>query len=142
MKPDDTDILDSEAIYRRVPGVPFVHMVLKDEETGETRAKRGAFKWDKDGCSGYRHSLLTENGLTWEDVKKRPENGVLRVYVADLRNNLIAKIGIANDPWPDVPDPHPRDVAHALMVAEGLINKKREQALSEIASRAVVMPGD
>ena len=137
MKPDDADIPDTEALYRRVPAVPFDHMVLQDEDTGEITFRRGAFKWDKDGCSCYRHSVLVENGFTWKDAKNKPENGVLRVYVSDLREN---KLGIANDPLPDVSEPRPRDVAHALMVAHGLSNSKREQAFSKVARCAVLMP--
>jgi hypothetical protein len=121
--------------------VPFPHMVLRDEATGEVTFKRGAFKWDKDGCSCHRHVVLHANGLSWVDVKKRHENGVLRVQVADLRNNGL---GIAADPSPDVDDPHPADVAHALIVVGpvGLSNSKREQAFSKIARRAVLMPSE
>lgn len=138
MEPDDADIFGTEALYRRVPAVPFEHMVLQDEDTGEIIFRRGAFKWDKDGCSCYRHSIFVEHGFTWEDAKNKPENGVLRIYVSDLRAN---KLGIANDPHPQVPEPRPRDVAHALMVAHSLSNSKREQAFSKVASRAVLMPG-
>jgi hypothetical protein len=139
VKPDDTDIPDAEALYRRVPAVPFVYMVLQDEDTGEITFRRGAFKWDKDGCSCYRNSVLNRHGFTWEDTKNKPENGVLRVYVSDLREN---RLGIADDPYPDLPEPRPRDVAHALIVAHGLSNKERERAFSAVASRAVLMPVD
>lgn len=139
MKADDAAISDAEAVYRRVPAVPFEHMVLQDEDTGEFSFRRGAFKWDKDGCSCYRHSILVQHNFTWEDAKNRPENGVLRVYVSNLREN---KLGIADDPHPPVPEPRPRDVAHALMVATGLSNSKRQQALSSIARCAVLMPAD
>lgn len=120
-----------------MPAVLFDHMVLKDENTGEFTFKIGAFKWDKDGCSCYRHSILVGNGFTWEDAKNKPENGVLRIYVSDLRANGL---GISNDPQPELPDPRPRDVAHALMVAHGLSNSKREQAFSKVAQRAALMP--
>jgi hypothetical protein len=139
VKPDDPGIPPTERLYRRVPAVPFVHMVLQDEDTGEFVFKRGAFKWDPDGCSCYRHSVLDVNGFTWLDAKNVDSNGVLRVIVADLRDNGL---GIADDPHPDVPEPRPRDVAHALMVAHGLSNKQRERAFSAVASRAVLMPAD
>jgi hypothetical protein len=140
VKPDDTSIPDEEPLYRRVPAIPYVNMVLVDESTGTVTFKRGAFKYDKgDGCSCNRHTVLHEHGLNWQDVKKRAEQGVLRVFVADLR---AVKVGIADDPWPDVPEPQPSDVAHALMVAHDLSNSKREQAFSAIASRAVMMPAE
>jgi hypothetical protein len=137
VKPDDADIPSTEAFYRRVPAVPFDHMVLQDEDTGELTFRRGAFKWDKDGCSCYRHSVLVEHGFTWEDAKNKLENGVLRVFVSDVRENAL---GIADDPHPSLPEPRPRDVAHALIVAHGLSNSKREQAFSKVARRAVLMP--
>jgi hypothetical protein len=139
VNPDNPEIPAAEALYRRVPAVPFDHMVLMDENTGEFTFKRGAFKWDKDGCSCYRHSVFVANGFTWEDAKNKPENGVLRIYVSDLRTNGL---GISNDPHPELPEPRPRDVAHALMVAHGLSNSKREQAFSKVAQRAVLMPAD
>ncbi|BCO39636.1 hypothetical protein MINTM001_07750 [Mycobacterium paraintracellulare] len=114
-------------------------MVLQDENTGEFVFKRGAFKWDEDGCSCYRHSKLVENDFTWVDSKNVETNGVLRVLVSDLRANGL---GIADDPHPDVPEPRPRDVAHALMVAHGLSNRERQRALSAVASRAELMPAD
>jgi hypothetical protein len=137
VKPDDIGIPPTERLYRRVPAVPFVHMVLQDEDTGEFVFKRGAFKWDKDGCSCYRHSRLEENGFTWLDAKNADDNGVLRILVSDLRGNGL---GIADDPHPDLPAPRPRDVAHALMVAHGLSNRQRERAFSAVATRAVLMP--
>lgn len=114
-------------------------MVLQDEATGEVTFKRGVFKWDSDGCSCHRNEVLGTNGLTWIDVKKRDENGVLRVYVGDARANGL---GIADDPHPDVADPHVADVAHALIVmgAVPLSNSKREQAFSALARCAVLMP--
>jgi hypothetical protein len=139
VRADDLSIPPEEAIYRRVPAVPFVGMALIDEDSGEVTFKRGAFKWDKDGCSCNRHSVLVENNLTWQDVKKKPEHEVMRVHVSDLREN---RMGIADDPWPDVPAPVPADVAYALIVAHELSNRQREQALSAIARRAKLMPVD
>jgi hypothetical protein len=95
VRADDLSIPPEEAIYRRVPAVPFVGMALIDEDSGEVTFKRGAFKWDKDGCSCNRHSVLVENNLTWQDVKKKPEHEVMRVHGSDLREN---RMGIADDP--------------------------------------------
>lgn len=124
-------------MYRRVCAVPHPGMALLDEDSGEVTFKRGAFKWDKDGCSCNRHTVLVSNGLTWQDVKKKPEHQVMRVYVADIREHGM---GVANDPWPEVEQPVPADVAHALIVAHGLSNRQRQQALSAIARRARLMP--
>jgi hypothetical protein len=139
VKPDDPSIPPEEALYRRVPAVPYVGMALLDEDSGEVTFKRGAFKWDNDGCSCNRHSVLVANQLTWQDVKKKPEHGVMRLRVSDVRENGM---GVADDPWPDVPEPMPADVAHALIVAHGLSNRQRDRALSAIARRAELMTTD
>jgi len=115
-------------------------MVLVDEGGGTPVIKRGALKMDADGCSCNRHSILVANQLTWKDVKKQPQHRVIAFRVADVRRHGM---GVADDPWPSVPEPMPADVAHALVVTAGDLSiRQRKESLSAIARCAWLMAED
>jgi hypothetical protein len=139
---DDQDILDDDALYRRLSH-SGADMILVDQVTGERRPASGAFKPDDDGISVYRRALLQKHGLAAIDVTRAPSNVVVSVGVEDVRS---LQLGVVNNAWPpDVDDPsHLRNAAHALIKGLELLGtkerKRRQRALAQLPSIAFVYP--
>lgn len=112
-------------------------MMVRDEGTGDLRARGGAFKISEDGCSVYLHSGLVAEGLGPADVRNKPlGQAVISVTAGDIR---AAEFGLQRDPWPPDSDGHKRDAAHALMTnPNGLGKSRRAKALSRLASQASI----
>jgi hypothetical protein len=109
-------------------------MISVDLETGERFPTSGAFKPDDDGVSVFREGLLAAAELGAAEIVKGPQNLVVRLPVAAVRE--ICPLDVADDPWPaDVPDPsNPCYVGHALIVGwEGLGKKKRLSRQRQLA---------
>jgi hypothetical protein len=120
---NDLDIPDEDVLLRRLSD-SGPNMIAWDLETRQPRPSSGAFKPDDDGVSVYRLMVLTEAGLTPDDVVREPLNVVVGLGAGDVRS---LGLGIRNDPWPqDIDEPeHPRNVAHALITGLELLGKKQ-----------------
>lgn len=106
----DEEIPDDEVIYRRVPDKP--DYLVPDLLTGEKAVTRTAFKWDSDGISVHRSSILEAHDLGPHSMVKRDDHTVYGFPAAATRP---CKAKIVNDP--DFDDP-PIGVAHALVQCE------------------------
>lgn len=133
---DDLTIGSSETLYRRIARSNDTNMLIFDEGLDAYRVRSGAFSMDADGCSAYLGSELSRAGIGAADVAKTPQNVVVSVSVRGVRS---AGLGIRRDPWPGIDDPHPRDVAHALMVNSSRFGRRPlGRALSSLARTAVI----
>lgn len=134
MKPDDPSVGNDEILYRYSPSIPHKNWTVTDQETQEVQIALAALSWDDDGISCYRALILQQNGMDWPAVKREPKNGVFSLVVADVRSQGL---GVAFDPNPPENDqPHPRDVAHTLIVDCDMprrANRDARQILSETA---------
>jgi hypothetical protein len=140
VKPDDPSIDGSETLYWRAPRVPLENWTIFDEGRSGHRVRAGAFVWNDDGVSCYRHSILEDLGLDWSAIKKEPKNGILSVAATDVRQ---CGLGVAADPNPDYIAPEqlqPADSAHALIVAEDNVKpRKRGERCSRLARTARIV---
>ena len=140
MKPDDPSVDGSETLYWRAPRLPLENWTVFDEGRRGHRVRAGAFVWNDDGVSCYRHTILEGVGLDWQCVKKEPINGILSVDVEAVRR---CELGVAPDPNPDY-IPHdelqPQDQAHALIVVgDGVKPRKRGERCSRLARAAKIV---
>lgn len=111
-------------------------MMIRDEGTGNLRARGGAFKIHEDGCSVYLDSVLSAEGMGPNDVRTAAGQAVISVGAADVAS---VGLGLRRDPWPPDSDGHKRDAAHALIVNSGGLGKNpRARALSQLARRATI----
>lgn len=111
-------------------------MIIRDEGTGDLRARGGAFKIHEDGCSVYLESVLATDDLGPQDVCTGSGQAVISVAAGDVYE---AGFGMKRDPWPPDSDGHKRDAAHALIVNSSALGKsRRERALSRLASKATI----
>jgi hypothetical protein len=140
VKADDPSVGGDETLYWRAPEIPKENWTIFDEGRGEHRVRAGAFVWNDDGVSCYRRTVLAKLGLDWRAVKDEPRNGVLAVQVDDVR---ACNLGVAPDPDPEyIPREqlHPRDKAHALIVIEDGVNrKKRRERCRQLARTAIIV---
>jgi hypothetical protein len=136
VKPDDPDIEDYEVLYRYAPSIPHQNWTVTDQETQQVYITVAALSWDDDGISCYREHILHENGLDWPDVKREPKNGVFSLVVQEIRDN---RLGVAFDPFPESDAPHPRDVAHTLIVNCGTSKKENKPWREELAKCARII---
>lgn len=129
MKADDPSITDDDVLYKYSPTVPLEGWLIWDEGDGVWRVKSGAFQWHDDGISCYLDSVLRAHGLTEEDVKTDPQNGVFGIAVGAVR---ALELGVARDPNPSYIDPaarRPRDIAHALIVCDRTLGRSAADKL-------------
>ncbi|MGD9620704.1 MAG: hypothetical protein AB7G47_10730 [Mycolicibacterium sp.] len=136
MKADDPAIGSEEILYRYSPSIPHEHWTVTDQGTQKVSIAVAAIRFDDDGISCYRHNILEQHGLTWMDVKREPKNGIFSMLVEDVRD---VGLGVAFDPFPDTEQPHPRDVAHSLVVDNGLPKKQGRMARDSLAKRAQIV---
>lgn len=132
---DDPSIADAERLLRHVAKRGDANMLGFDEGNGSPRVRGGAFVWHKqDGCSVYRESVLLQNEMSPNDVKRDEEQLVISVTARHVRD---VQLGVRPDPWPDDGGQHPRQVAHALIVnCHALGKNARARALSQLAKSA------
>lgn len=125
-------------LYRRIGKAADVGMTVVDEETLERVPTGGAFTIKGDGCSCYRHDILSRDGMDAQHTVLAPDlNMVVSVTAAEVRR---FDLDVIPDPWPPLPDAHPRDAAHALIVnSNGLSNRLRSTAQRQLAAAAVVV---
>jgi hypothetical protein len=135
VKPDDESIGDDEILYRYSPSIPHKNWTVTDQETQQISIALAALSWDDDGISCYRQQILQEHGLDWRDIKREPKNGVFSLVVRDVRSE---RLGVAFDPNPE-DDPHPRRVAHSLIVDCDLPRKENKTARQNLASKAEII---
>lgn len=136
MRPDDPSVGNDEVLYRYSPSIPFRNWTVVDQETMEVRIALGALHWDADGISCYRKLILNQHGMDWPDVKREPRNGVFSLVVGDVR---AKGLGVAFDPNPETDQPHPRDVAHTLIVDCGMPRRANRDARESLAATAVII---
>ncbi|MGW2324237.1 hypothetical protein ACWC5C_00565 [Streptomyces sp. NPDC001700] len=124
MSARDENNSDSELIYRRIPEAPG--FLVPDLETGRRVPTHTAFRWDPDGISVHRSSLLTEYGLGPEAMVKKPGQ---MVYGFPARATRPCKAKIIDAPDPEDP---PIGMAHALIQCEvPRPDKPRRREISE-----------
>ena len=58
------------------------------------------------------------------------------MLVKDVRE---VRLGVAFDPYPETEQPHPRDVAHSLVVDNDLPKKQGRKAREDLAKRAQII---
>lgn len=127
---NDLTISNDEVLLRRLP---HRRMMTFDEGLCVMRASSGAFEPDDDGLSVYRLNILQDNGLSAEDVKRAPENGVVAISAQEVRR---CGLSVVYDPWPNTDnDSHPRDVAHTLLVGFSTLSKKQSKAKSRTLAK-------
>ena len=136
MKPDDPDIENNEVLYRYSPSIPHRNWTVVDQQTQQVYLTVAALSWDDDGISCYRERILQENGLDWPDVKREPKNGVFSLVVQDVRDEGL---GVAFDPLPESEEPHPRRVAHSLIVDCGTTKKQNKPDRERLAKSATII---
>jgi hypothetical protein len=136
VKPDDPSVKDDETLYRYSPSIPHKNWTITDQQTQKISISLAALSWDEDGISCYRSTILQTCGLDWSDVKREPKNGVFSLQVAEVREEGL---GVAFDPNPEVPDPHPRDAAHSLIVDCGMPKKANKAARQNLALKAEII---
>ena len=131
---EDFLIIEDDVLLRRIARYGDTNMVIADEATGELRVRSGAFVMNDDGCSVYCQRILEQNDMSALALVRRPQNAVVSVTALAVdRQGLAARA----DPNPPVPEPHPRDVAHALIVRpEALSKNATKRALSNLAKSA------
>jgi hypothetical protein len=122
MQSDDPSVVDDEVLYRRIARYGDTSMIVVDEGSGDVRISSGAFNLNSDGCSVYLHSVLAQNELTVESLVRAPQNVIISVTAATVREE---RLGVRPDPWPPDSDGHPRDAAHALVVNPNAMRKKQ-----------------
>ncbi|MBS9532391.1 hypothetical protein KIH27_02170 [Mycobacterium sp. M1] len=136
MSPDDPTIGCEETLHRYSPSIPHAQWTVTDQGTQEVMIAVAAVRFDADGISCYRNRILLEHGLSWLDVKREPRNGIFSILVGDVRD---VGLGVAFDPYPETEQPHPRDVAHSLIVDNGLPKKEGRVARETLAKRAKII---
>lgn len=140
MKDDDPSVDGGDTLYWRAPKLPLENWTIFDEGRGGHRVRAGAFVWNDDGVSCYRHSVLDVFELDWRCLKKEPRNGILSVRAENVR---VCQLGVAPDPDPDyIPRDQlkPQDKAHALIVVEdGVKPRKRGDRCSRLARTANIV---
>jgi hypothetical protein len=140
VRADDSSIDGTEELYWRAPELPLENWTVFDEGREGHRVRSGAFVWNDDGVSCFRHSILNELGLDWYVVKDEARNGVLSVITHEVRR---CGLGVASDPNPDyIPRDtlQARDAAHALIVLEdGVGKKQRNKRTRELAVTAQIV---
>jgi hypothetical protein len=140
VKDDDPSIDGSETLYWRAPQLPQENWTIFDEGRNSHRVRGGSFVWNDDGVSCYRHTVLHGLDLDWQCIKKEPKNGILSVDADDVR---ACQLGVAPDPDPDyIPQEQlqPQDKAHALIVIEDGVNRrKRGDRCSRLARAAKIV---
>lgn len=141
MKADDPSTIGSdETLYWRAPKLPLDNWTIFDEGRQGHRVRAGAFVWNEDGVSCYRHQVLESVGRDWRSIKKVPQNGILAVDASAVRES---ELGVAPDPDPEYisrEELQPHDKAHALIVHEdGLKPRKRGDRCSRLARKAKIV---
>ncbi len=136
MKPDDPSIGNDEVLYRYSPSIPHQNWTVTDQATEKIYITLAALSWDPDGISCYRQLILQKHGLDWSDIKREPRNGVFSLVVQDIRDEGL---GVAFDPNPETDRPHPRDVAHTLIVDCELPKKANKAARERLALGAKII---
>jgi hypothetical protein len=126
---NENGIPDEEIIYRRVPDHP--DYLAPDLITGKKAPTHTAFRWDPDGISVHRSSILADKGLGPHSMIKK-EGQV--VYGFPVRVVRSCKAKVLDDP--DFDDP-PIGVAHALIQCEvPKPEKLRRREISEALADA------
>lgn len=137
MKPDEPHVIAAgEVVYRRAPKIPHPQWTVVDQGSNTMHVTLAALAWDPDGISCYRKNVLTDNGMDWAEVKRRPENGVFSLLAQDVRDQGL---GVAFDPWPPEEEPHVSDVAHSLIVDRGMPLKETKDVRKKLGRKAVVV---
>ena len=140
MKDDDPAVGDAEHLYWRAPEIPKENWTTFDEGRGGHRVRGGAFVWNSDGVSCYRHDVLDYHGLDCLSLKEEPKNGILSVKAGDVR---FCELGVAFDPDPGyIPrdELKPRDKAHSLVVVDDEVKRrKRDSRCSRLARSAKIV---
>lgn len=136
MKGDDTTIENDELLYRYAPSIPHQSWTVIDQETGDIYITLAALSWDSDGISCYRKLILNRHKMDWPAVKREPKNGVFSLVVGDVRGGGL---GVAFDPNPELAEPHPRDVAHSLIVDCDMPKSQNKKVRESIATTAVII---
>ncbi|MER5887260.1 hypothetical protein ABT160_25850 [Streptomyces sp. NPDC001941] len=137
MEPN-SEFRDDEVIYRRIPNKP--DFLAPNLLTGEKLPTHTAFRWDRDGISVHRSSILSAHNLGPEAMVKKEEHTVYGFSVQTVRS---CKAKLINDP--DLDDP-PIGIAHALI--QGDVPKPEKPVRREIseslaqASRRYYPPED
>lgn len=125
----ESDIPDDEIIYRRIPDKP--DFLAPDLITGKKAPTHTAFKWDPDGISVHRSSILSEHDLGPHSMIKKEGQVVYGFPVQVVRS---CKAKVLDDP--DFDDP-PIGIAHALIQCEvPRPDRPRRREISEALAEA------
>jgi hypothetical protein len=136
VKPDDPSVGAEEILYRYSPSIPHRHWTVTDQETQQVQITLAALSWDDDGISCYRQLILHQNGMDWPEVKREPKNGVFSLVVGAVR---AQGLGVSFDPNPETDAPHPRDVAHTLIVDCDMPRRQNKDARQALCEMAVIV---
>jgi hypothetical protein len=133
---NDPSILDSEMLYRRIPGSDDISTTW-DDNLGRLRASSAAFDDDVDGMSVYLSSVVEKVGLTAADVVYgHPGYLVAMISAGSVR---LEGMGVIADPDPIDAPPHPCNPAHALVTTSHMSRSARRKAARNIAKAAVLL---
>jgi hypothetical protein len=122
---NDPSILDSEMLYRRIPGSDDISTTW-DDNLGRLRASSAAFDDDVDGMSVYLSSV----------VYGHPGYLVAMISAGSVR---LEGMGVIADPDPIDAPPHPCNPAHALVTTSHMSRSARRKAARNIAKAAVLL---
>jgi hypothetical protein len=133
---NDPSILDSEMLYRRIPGSDDISTTW-DDNLGRLRASSAAFDDDVDGMSVYLSSVVEKVGLAAADVVYgHPGYLVAMISAGSVR---LEGMGVIADPDPIDAPPHPCNPAHALVTTSHMSRSARRKAARNIAKAAVLL---
>lgn len=129
MAPDDPAISDDEVVLRWTVHEP--NRFSRDQDQGRWRISSGALIVHHDGLSVYLHSVLTELGMSPQQLlDETPGASLWSISVAEARE---LGFGVRRDP---ASDGLRSDPAHALLLPDSAWGRKAtRRACSRLAKR-------
>lgn len=117
-----------------------------DEQSGESRLKGHALRFDDDGCSVFRERVIVELGLRPGAIATRQYSALAAAKCCEVdqfESGLATEIGQEFRVVPDRLDPPPPfNPAHTLIEHHGVYGSKtkRRQAIHQLARRVFRVP--
>lgn len=146
--PGGSDLNGSEVLWRRFDDRDPAHFdsLSVDEESGASRLKGGALRFDNDGCSVFRERVIVQLGLRPGAIATRQYSalaaatcGEIDGFHSGLATDGEPEFRVAADP---LETPPPYNPAHTLIEHHGAYasKTKRRQAIHQLARRVFRIP--
>lgn len=146
--PVGTAVDGNDVIWRRFDdrNPAYYDAVTVDEQSGESRLKGYAFRFDEDGCSVFSQQAIVKLGLRPGAIATRQHSALASARCGDVN---CFESGLAIDTGQEfrvVPDPleppPPFNPAHTLIEHHGVYGSKgkRRLAIHQLARRVFTAP--